>query len=45
MTKQDKLDEIKSLHKMIINLKKNPSIESKKTIQNLQQQIDKLVNG
>ena len=42
MTKQDKLDAIKSLHKMIIELKKNPSIESKKTIQNLQQKLDDL---
>ena len=30
MTKQDKLDAIKSLHKMIIELKSNPSVESKK---------------
>lgn len=42
MTKQDKLDAIKSLHKMIAELKKNPSIESKKTIQKLQQKLDEL---
>ena len=42
MTKQDKLDAIKSLHKMIIDLKKNPSVESKKTIQGLQQKLDDL---
>ena len=35
MTKQDKLDAVKSLHKMIIELKSNPSVESKKTIQQL----------
>ena len=42
MTKQDKLDAIKSLHKMIIELKSNPSIENKKTIQSLQQKLDEL---
>tara|TARA_Y100000385_G_scaffold252075_1_gene275286 strand:- start:889 stop:1023 length:135 start_codon:yes stop_codon:yes gene_type:complete len=42
MTKQDKLDAIKSLHKMIIELKSNPSVESKKTIQSLQQKLDEL---
>ena len=42
MTKQDKLDSIKSLHRMIIELKTNPSIESKKTIQLLQQKLDEL---
>ena len=43
MTQQDKLDAIKSLHKMIIELKSNPSVESKKTIQKLQQEIDNIV--
>tara|TARA_B100001094_G_scaffold306501_1_gene337335 strand:- start:1188 stop:1388 length:201 start_codon:yes stop_codon:yes gene_type:complete len=42
MTQQDKLDAIKSLHKMIIELKSNPSVESKKTIQQLQQKLDDL---
>lgn len=42
MTQQDKLDAIKSLHKMIIELKSNPSVESKKTIQGLQQKLDEL---
>tara|TARA_B100001093_G_scaffold504707_1_gene560920 strand:- start:777 stop:911 length:135 start_codon:yes stop_codon:yes gene_type:complete len=42
MKQQDKLDAIKSLQKMIIELKSNPSIESKKTIQNLQQKLDEL---
>jgi len=44
MTKQDKLDAIKSLQLMIIELKSNPSIESKKTIQQIQQQIDNLTS-
>lgn len=44
MTQQDKLDAIKSLHKMVIELKKNPSIESKKTIQLLQQKLDELTS-
>jgi hypothetical protein len=44
MTKQDKLDAIKSLQLMIIELKLNPSIESKKTIQQIQQQIDNLTS-
>ena len=42
MTQQDKIDAIKSLHRMIMELKKNPSIESKKTIQQLQQKLDEL---
>jgi hypothetical protein len=44
MTKQDKLDAIKSLQLMIIELKLNSSIESKKTIQQIQQQIDNLTS-
>jgi hypothetical protein len=42
MTQEEKLEKIKSLHEMIIELKSNPSIASKKTIQSLQQEIDKL---
>jgi hypothetical protein len=42
MKTQDKLDAIKSLNKMIIELKKNPSIKNKKTIQQLQQKLDEL---
>lgn len=42
MTQQNKLDAIKSLHRMIIELKSNPSVESKKTIQQLQQKLDDL---
>lgn len=44
MTKQDKLDAIKSLQLMVIKLKLNSSIESKKTIQQIQQQIDNLTS-
>ena len=36
---------ISELSSMIVDLKKNKSIDSKKTIQKLQQQIDSLVNG
>ena len=43
MTAQDNLDKIKSLHEMIVELKSSPSIESKKTIQRLQQQIDEII--
>ena len=43
MTAKDKLDKIKSLHEMIVELKSSPSIESKKTIQRLQQQIDEII--
>ena len=42
MKQQDKLDAIKSLQIMIAELKANSSIESKKTIQQLQQKIDDL---
>ncbi len=45
MTAQDKLDKIKSLHEMIVELKSNPSVESKRTIQRLQQQIDELITS
>ena len=44
MTQQNKLDAIKSIQKMIIELKQNPSIESKKTIQQLQQKLDELTS-
>ena len=42
MTKQDQLDAIKSLQNMIIELKSKPRVESKKTIQQLQQKLDEL---
>lgn len=44
MTQQNKLDAIKSLHRMIMELKSNPSVESKKTIQLLQQKLDELTS-
>ncbi len=42
MTKQDKIDAIKTIHKMFYELKSNPRVESKKTIQQLQQKLDEL---
>jgi len=44
MEKKQKFLKIKELSSMIVDLKKNKSIDSKKTIQKLQQQIDSLVN-
>jgi hypothetical protein len=44
MTQQDKIDAIKSLHRMIMELKSNPSVKSKKTIQGLQQKLDELTS-
>lgn len=43
MTEQEKFDKIKALNKMIINLKTNPEVNSRKTIQKLQQEIDDLI--
>lgn len=43
MTEQEKFSKIKSLNKMIIELKTNPQVNSKETIQKLQQEIDNLV--
>ena len=43
MTEQEKLNKIKALNKMIINLKTNPEVNSRKTIQKLQQEIDDLI--
>jgi hypothetical protein len=45
MTKQDKLDKFKHIQEMISNLKANPSVNSKKTIQQLQQQLDEMDNN
>jgi|TARA_Y100000389_G_C17448926_1_gene513384 hypothetical protein len=44
MEKNQKFLQIKELSSMIVDLKKNKSIDSKKTIQKLQQQIDELTN-
>ena len=43
MTEQEKLHKIKALNQIIIELKNNPQVNSKKTIQRLQQEIDNLV--
>ena len=40
MEKNQKFLQIKELSSMIVDLKKNKSIDSKKTIQKLQQQIE-----
>ena len=42
MTKQNKLDAIKTLQETILKLKLKPGIENKKTIQQLQQKLDEL---
>lgn len=44
MTKQEKSNKIKELNSMIIDLKSINSIDTKKTIQKLQQQMDKLTH-
>ena len=44
MTKSEKTNKIKELSSMIVDLKSNRTIDSKKTIQKLQQEIDKLTN-
>ena len=43
MTQNEKTNKIKELSSMIFDLKSNRTIDSKKTIQKLQQQIDKLI--
>lgn len=43
MKEQEKLNKITELSNMIVDLKINPKISSKKTIQILQQQIDALI--
>jgi hypothetical protein len=43
MTKQNKLDAIKSLQETILKLKLSKSIKNKKTIQLLQQKLDDLL--
>ena len=44
MTQNEKTNKIKELSSMIVDLKSNRTIDSKKTIQKLQQQIDILIN-
>mgnify|MGYP003637991185 FL=1 len=45
MNAEDRLSKIKELNSMIMNLKSNPTINSKKTIQKLQQQINEILYG
>ncbi len=40
MTIKEKTEKIKAINDMIVELKRNPTIASKQTIQRLQQQID-----
>ena len=44
MDKQERSNKIKELSSIIVDLKSNRTIDSKKTIQKLQQQIDTLIN-
>ena len=44
MDQQERSNKIKELSSMIVDLKSNRTIDSKKTIQKLQQQIDELLN-
>ena len=43
MTKQDKLDAIRTLEETILKLKLSKNTKSKKTIQILQQKLDELL--
>lgn len=43
MTQEEKFNKIKALNQMIVELKNNPQVNSKKTIQKLQQEIDNIV--
>ena len=43
MDEQEKLNKIKELSNMIVDLKVNSKVSTKKTIQKLQQQIDALI--
>jgi len=44
MTLEEKTQKINSINKIISDLKSNPTVTAKDTIQKLQQQIDKIVN-
>jgi len=44
MNSKEKTNKIKELSSMIVDLKSSKSIDIKKTIQKLQQQIDKLIH-
>ena len=43
MTNKEKIQKIEAINKMIIDLKLNPPIESKITIQKLQQERDEIL--
>ena len=45
MTSKEKHNKIKALNQMIIELKTNPQVNRKKTIQKLQQEIDNIVKS
>lgn len=42
MTQQEKIERIRELSSMIVDLKQNRTVGSKKTIQKLQQEMDNL---
>ncbi|MDB4378307.1 hypothetical protein N9Z41_00915 [bacterium] len=44
MTQKEKQQKIETLNEMILKLKSNPKIESKLTIQKLQQERDKILS-
>jgi len=44
MSKKSRAEKIKELSSMIIDLKTNTMASTKKTIQKLQQKLDKLIN-
>mgnify|MGYP003146491682 CR=1 FL=1 len=43
MTLEEKTQKVKVITAMIVDLKKNPSVEAKQTIQKLQQEIDNII--
>ena len=42
MNKQEKIEQNKHIQELISDLKSNPSVNSKQTIQKLQQQLDEI---
>ena len=44
MTTQEKSSKVTAIQRMIVDLKKYPTVKSKETIQKLQQQIDVIIN-
>ena len=45
MNKQEKIEQYKHIQELISDLKSNPSVNSKQTIQKLQQEIDELTKS